>query len=218
MMGVEMGHGQAALCVAVPEWREDGLHFVVRFLEPLRHRVTYTEVAQRLNEVLENLQRIAPYSVRTYVNATDIGLPAAELICRIVQTGGVIPVEFNHGSRLPTERDDLTVLGKAWLVSRLQVLLQERRLHLPKDDPNARTLGDELLEYSHHPAPNADDLYGAFKVGTQDDLVNAIGLAVHQSPSRPWTRAQWEALMAALPTSPAGEVDEMLRRATGLPL
>jgi hypothetical protein len=91
----------------------------------------------------------------------------------------------------------VTILGKAWLVSRLQVLLQEKRLHLPQD-ANTSTLVQELRTYSHSPAPNAADLYGAFKVGTHDDLVNAIGLAVHKSPDRPWTVAEQAEMDAAI--------------------
>jgi hypothetical protein len=37
---------------------------------------------------------------------------------------------------------------------------------------------------------NANDLYGAFKVGTHDDLVTALGLAT-QSDRAPWRRQHW---------------------------
>lgn len=68
-------------------------------------------------------------------------------------------------------------LGKAFLVSRLQALLQTRRLHLPRS-PEAEALAQELLDYEIRVDENANDRYGAFRVGTHDDLVTALGLAV----------------------------------------
>ena len=202
-IGVELSQGQAAICLAVPEWRDDGLHFVARLLERLPHRIRYADVARRLDTIVRNLLAKGRFSVCSYVNASEVGLPAVELIRSHLRSSGVVPIEFNHGGRRPLEREDVTVLGKAWLVSQLQALLQETRLHLPNNGPNTITLVQELMDYSHRPAPNADELCGAFKVGTQDDLVNAIGLAVHHTPSRPWTAADWDALEAALPVCPA---------------
>jgi hypothetical protein len=68
------------------------------------------------------------------------------------------------------------------LVTRLQVLLQPGRVPLP-DTEEARTLAEELMEYEVEVAEDADDRYGAFKVGTRDELVTALGLAVQAPPS-----------------------------------
>jgi len=42
----------------------------------------------------------------------------------------------------------------------------------------ARALAEELLDYEVQVDENARDHYGAFWVGTRDDLVTALGLAV----------------------------------------
>jgi hypothetical protein len=76
-----------------------------------------------------------------------------------------------------TEIDGEVRLGKAWLVSHLQALLQGGRLHLPQT-AEARALAEELLDYEIRVDENANDRYGAFKVGHHDELVTAIGLAV----------------------------------------
>ncbi len=68
-------------------------------------------------------------------------------------------------------------LGKAFLVSRLQALLQTGRLHLPRSR-EAEALRQELLDYEIRVDADANDRYGAFRVGTHDDLVTALGLAV----------------------------------------
>jgi len=62
-------------------------------------------------------------------------------------------------------------------VSRLQALLQSGRLHLPRT-AEAEALAAELLDYEIRVDEHANDKYGAFKVGSHDDLVTALGLAV----------------------------------------
>jgi hypothetical protein len=74
-------------------------------------------------------------------------------------------------------------ISKAWLVSRLQALSQTRRLHLPKT-PGAEVLAKELLDYEIRVDQDANDTYGAFKVGTHDEVVTALGLAVPPPPRR----------------------------------
>ena len=99
----------------------------------------------------------------------------------------VAPVFFTHGDRrVETGQGwDLEVqLGKCHLVCRLQTLLQTARLHLPRT-PEAETLARELLEYEIRVESDANERYGAFPVGTQDDLVTALGLAVQCDPSLP---------------------------------
>jgi hypothetical protein len=74
-------------------------------------------------------------------------------------------------------RERTVSLGKALLVSRLQVLLQTRRVHLPRT-AEAETLARELLDYEIHVDEQANDRYGAFRVGSHDDMVTSLGLAV----------------------------------------
>ena len=64
------------------------------------------------------------------------------------------------------------------------MLLQSGRLHLPKT-PEAEALGRELLDYEIKVDENANDRYGAFRVGTHDDLLTAIGLATQRDDVGP---------------------------------
>jgi hypothetical protein len=52
-------------------------------------------------------------------------------------------------------------------------------------------LTDELLTYELRVDENANDRYGAFKVGTHDDLVTALGLAVQVDRPIGMARATW---------------------------
>ena len=61
-------------------------------------------------------------------------------------------------------------------MSRLQVLLQSERVHLPAT-AEAGILAQELLNYEIRVNENAAAQFGAFKVGSHDDLATALGLA-----------------------------------------
>jgi hypothetical protein len=87
---------------------------------------------------------------------------------------------FTHGDRRGVHGQQVSI-GKAWLVSQLQALLQSGRILLPRT-AEADILARELLAYEIRVSEDANDRYGAFKVGTHDDLVTALGLAVQPAP------------------------------------
>ena len=113
--------------------------------------------------------------------ADRVGKPIVDLLREGVPSiRAVVAVYFTHGDRhtiAESLRGPQVSLGKALLVSRLQALLQTRRLHLPRTR-EAEALRQELLDYEIRVGENANDRYGAFRVGTHDDLVTALGLAV----------------------------------------
>lgn len=83
-------------------------------------------------------------------------------------------------------------MSRIILVTRLQVLLQGDRLHLVQS-PEAEILAQELREYEVKVTPDANERYGAFRVGTQDDLVTALGLAVQEDPRfSGWELITWD--------------------------
>jgi hypothetical protein len=53
-------------------------------------------------------------------------------------------------------------------------------------------LSEELLDYEIRVDENANDRYGAFRVGTHDDLVTALGLAT-QADRPPWRHQSFAA-------------------------
>lgn len=58
-------------------------------------------------------------------------------------------------------------IGKAYLVSRLQALLQGGRVHLPQTT-EARALAEELLDYEIRVSEDANDRYPVWSVqGTE---------------------------------------------------
>ncbi len=141
----------------------------------------YTAVAQVLTGLLARGIRQPTLIVdATGATAAVDGLRVAvQGLCRLVAA------TFTHGDRLVVEpygRDTASV-GKAYLVNRLQVLLQSSRLHIPAAKPEAAAMMRELQNYEIRISEDANDKYGAFKVGTHDDLVTGLGLSTLEIPS-----------------------------------
>ena len=204
-IGADIGqrHDPTAVAVVELEWRgarrrDRDDHYIVRHLERLPLGTPYPDVAERLRAIVAGVRaRTTPIReplgggqylyhgeraphVALFLDATGVGQPVADLLAR----AGVRPTAcyFTHGDRRTEERGRVTI-GKAWLVSRLQALAQTHRLHLPTT-AEAEATRRELLDYEIRVDANANDTYGAFRVGAHDDLVTAIGLAVQPARSR----------------------------------
>lgn len=132
--------------------------------------------------------------IRVFVDVTGVGRPVYDIVERAIQRDARIrsldlrPITFVHGE---TYNQKTGRMGKAYLVSRLQALLQERRLSLPPRHPEAQAMVRELKDYEIRVSDDAKDTYGAFKVGTHDDLVTALGLAVLEDPAVAGARMRW---------------------------
>jgi hypothetical protein len=127
----------------------------------------------------------SPLAVDIFLDSTGLGAPVVELVHNALLASSktdralLHPITFTYGDRFDREKGSL---GKAYLVSRLQVLLEHGRLSLPADDPTTALMAEELMDYEVHIEPDANEKYGAFRVGTHDDLVTALGLACIEEP------------------------------------
>jgi hypothetical protein len=196
LIGIDIGQKRdpTAICVAElerrpidpnsPEGRSE-THFLVRYLERLALGMPYPEVARRLDEIRQKVSVQNPdQQVRVFVDATGVGAPVVDLLKdnKGRYSSPIWATYFTHGDqRNEDSKANKVTLGKAWLVSRLQTLLQCNRLHLPRT-AESQQLARELHDYEIRVTEDANDRYGAFKVGTHDDLVTALGLAVQTEP------------------------------------
>lgn len=175
-----------AVVVAEEEPRADGTHFLCRHLERLPLGTPYPQVVDRVVEIQGNLEaksRIVAahaddkqgFRLELAVDATGIGLAVSDEL----KSRGLSPqsVFFTAGDKRSERTGDSVSIGKGWMVGRLQVLLQSGRIHLP-DSAEADALVHELLNYEIKVNSNANMQSGAFRTGTHDDLVIALGLAV----------------------------------------
>jgi hypothetical protein len=190
ILGVDVGQRQepSGLCaVEVQQRKENGgrlrYHYVVRFLEQIGAGARFPEIAGRVGELAAALDRQTGSCPEVYVDATGLGQPVISLFDGELHCARVQPVYFNHGDRRLVEGLEVR-LGKAWLVTRLQTLLQADQLHLPWTAV-AKDLARELNDYQIRVEPGASELAGAFRVGRYDDLVTALGLAVQEDPVGP---------------------------------
>lgn len=197
LIGVDVGQKVDPTAIAVAELtyrpvdpsqqrsKREETHFLIRSLTRLPLGTSYPDVAKRIGEIWWELKNRSSENPRVWIDATGVGQPVVDFVRTYVGTPRrVWPVIFNHGDhRKENEEERKVILGKAYLVSRLQVLLQSDRIHFP-DGPEFRQLAKELLDYEIRIDEDSNDRYGAFKVGTHDDLVTAVGLAVQIDPKR----------------------------------
>jgi hypothetical protein len=125
-----------------------------------------------------------------WVDVTGLGLPVFEIIRDLLESEPktdrvkLHPVRFTFGDRFLRGAYDgeSDSLGKAYLVCRMQMLFQRDLLRLPPKHREAQVMAKELKDYEIRVTENANDTYGAFKVGAHDDLVTACGLSCIEDP------------------------------------
>jgi hypothetical protein len=120
-------------------------HFVVRYLESIPPGTSFPAIADRCAEVAKAVEKRTRSEPEIYVDATGFGAELVDEVTRRGEYRRVYTVYFTHGDRRLEERGEVR-LGKAWLVTRVQLLLQTHRLHLPKSQ-EAERLAQELIEY-----------------------------------------------------------------------
>ncbi len=199
-VGVDIGQRVDPTALAVCELV--GTVYHVRFLERLQLNVSYPDIARRIGEVCGKLldreaerlarERLTPAalagqhrsdaarSIWVVADATGVGAPVCDLLRAELKATGIrlTAAFFTHGdkSSIGWGVREATV-GKAYLVSRLQALIQAQRILLPKT-AEAEVLASELLNYEIRIDDDANLKAGAFKVGTHDDMATALGLSV----------------------------------------
>jgi hypothetical protein len=190
-VGVDIGQRRDPTAIAVVEQeerRDTETHHIARHLERLPLGSPYPAVAERVAAVVGGVLAATSGEAPTlYVDATGVGTPIVDVL-RAASVGDLaqlVAVYFTHGDRRKVERGEVK-LGKAWLVSRMQALLQSGQLHLPRT-AEAEALGKELLDYEIRVTEDANDRYGAFRVGAHDDLVTALGLATQEDRGGGWS-------------------------------
>lgn len=182
-IGVDIGQSQdpTAVVVADPVLRDNNIHYMIRYLRRLPLGISYPTIIEELIRIYQNIPEPntgCKLQKQVWIDATGVGKPVVDLIRsnapyiklhEVFITGGEAKNKINPWT-------SVIKLPKAYLVSRLQVMLGCGRIHLPKTD-EALVLQEELMNFTIKVNDNANLEFGAFKVGTHDDLVTALGLA-----------------------------------------
>lgn len=164
-------------------------YYEARFIERLPLMTGYPQVAERVAS-LATSPALAGYKVQMLVDITGVGQPVYEMVYDAVSlvSGGQLHstpnirmrgITFTHGDKYERGRG---LLGKAYLVSRLQALMQTHSIKLPPRHNEAQAMMRELKDYEIKIDQDGGDKYGAFSTGAHDDLVTAMGLACLDDP------------------------------------
>ncbi|SRR6266567_219336 len=163
--------------------------YFIRHITRLPLGMSYPKVAEHIADLL-----CSPIFARRRVNVlldvTGVGRPVYDDLCSEAKLHeqarriAIKPITFTHGE---TYNAKTGLLGKAFLVSRLQSLLQGERIHAP-DTSEVKATIEELKVYEIKVNQDGKDQYGAFKTGKHDDLVTALGLSCLEDPYGMQTR------------------------------
>lgn len=199
-MGVDIGQRVDPTTIVVVEAfkierpdRKPDYQFEIRHMERLAIGTPYPAVGARIANVVATIEERTvainhqPPGLTLIVDATGVGRPVTDIVKDALHGSRckLTAATFTHGDRLDTTSRHEWRVGKAFLVSRLQALFQTQRIKLPANHPEAQAMAKELVDYELKVDPDGQDKYGAFKVGTHDDLVTALGLAVLRDPPGP---------------------------------
>jgi hypothetical protein len=198
ILGVDPGRAPDRFAMAVveeiaPEVDEDGGRrgqptYVVRGLERTPLGSSYPQSVARLVEVFDWIAAIneGREELCLRIDSTGVGAPVVDLVRDALEPRRrwqLTAVTFTSTDRIERSSKSEWRVGKAHMVSRLQVLLQQRLVKLPPTD-EAKALARELLDYEVRVSETAALQAGAFRTGTHDDLATALGLSVLESGRR----------------------------------
>ena len=167
--------------------------YAVRYISRLPLGTSYPDAAIIIADLLCS-SLLTGRKVRVLIDSTGVGKPVYEDLVKefslrkygfyrqdgTFQEGKQIPetqikpINFVHGEKYNSKTG---ILGKSFLVSRLQSLLQSLRVHAP-NTPEVLAMLEELKIYERRMSQDGKDQYGAFKAGTHDDLATSLGLSV----------------------------------------
>ncbi len=111
------------------------------------------------------------------IDATGVGAPVVDLFKREKINAELVPIQIVGGANVSYDFG-MTRVPKRDLVSVVQVGLQNRMLKIASGLELAETLSRELQNFTVKITDAANDVYGAWREGTHDDLVLAVALAV----------------------------------------
>lgn len=158
-------------------------HYYIRHITRMKLGTSYPDVANHLADMLSN-PLFAKRRVRIFLDVTGVGQGVYDLLRveiklrKETQHILLLPTSFVHGEKYNRRTGSL---GKAYLVSRLQALLQTGRVHGPDTSEMKATL-EELRSYEVRIDEKGHDTYGAMSHNTHDDLATALALACLTDP------------------------------------
>lgn len=146
----------------------------VRYLTRVPLGTPYTDVCDRVKRWFAG----PPLAGTTLaVDQTGVGRPVVDMLRRAEVNARLRPITITFGSKATTDILGGYCVPKVELVSTLQVLLQQRRLKVAEGLVEATTLVKELQNFQVRVTKAANEVYGAWRDGTNDDLCFTVMIA-----------------------------------------
>jgi hypothetical protein len=158
---------------------------ILRMLEVTRQK-RLAELRKQVIETGEQIMSVPSIDLRVWVDITGVGRPVYEMITGAASKDPLVrsvefkPITFRGGADFDRLKG---LLGKAYLVSRLQALLQNQQVGIPPNHEEADAIKRELKDYAIKVRQDATAEYGALSTGQHDDLVTALGLCTLEDPN-----------------------------------
>jgi hypothetical protein len=142
-------------------------------------RTSYPSIVADTVQLINGLEpeRIAGGKPVLAIDATGVGAPVVDLFKREKINAQLVPIQIVAGANV-SEENGMFRVPKRDLVSVVQVALQNRKLKISSQLPEADTLARELQNFTVKITDAGNDTYGAWREGTHDDLVLAVALAL----------------------------------------
>jgi hypothetical protein len=163
-------------------------------LQRWRLRTSYPAIVADVVKMINGLKEYQSpdYKPVLAIDATGVGAPVVDLFKREKINAELRPIQIVGGSNV-SEEFGMTRVPKRDLVSVVQVGLQNKTLKIAAGLELSETLSRELQNFQVKITDSANDVYGAWREGTHDDLVLAVALALwtaNKTPFRVGERAR----------------------------
>ncbi len=188
-LGVDLGKRLDYSAIAVVERPERDRYFdfeewrqkqstvkkalVVRHLERIRLGTPYTQVVERLVEVVGRLRERG--LCRLVVDATGVGMPVVDMLRAAQPACELTPVLMTSGAE-QHYRDGVWYVPKVDLLAGLQAALEVGDLRIARRMREAGTLVQEMMDVRVRVRGSGGMRLGADGFGQHDDLVLAVAL------------------------------------------
>ncbi len=158
-------------------------------------RTSYPSIVADTVQLINGLapDRIPDRKPVLCVDATGVGAPVVDLFRRERINAELVPIQIVAGANVSEESGTFRV-PKRDLVSVVQVGLQNRMLKIAESLDLAETLSRELQNFTVKITDSANDVYGAWREGTHDDILLAVALAVWKANQPVYEHIEYESV------------------------
>lgn len=170
-------------------------------LQRWKLRTSYPSIVADVVRMVNSLKPYQSPDARPVlaIDATGCGAPVVDLFKREKINAELRPIQIVGGANV-SEEFGMNRVPKRDLVSAVQVALQNRTLKVADVLHEADTLLRELQNFTVKITDAANDVYGAWREGTHDDLVLAVALALWNANKPPFriddrARQIWQSVL-----------------------